>query len=90
MTANRVTLTDYSHTDDYDAKLDGWAIFECDDGALRIQRLDDPRAFKESMPEAPLFDSDAHAIAHVRKRASEGSEMHLRAMMLHNTGDISQ
>jgi hypothetical protein len=78
------TYADYSAADDYDAKREGWALFECDDGALRIQRLDDPRAFAADMPDAPIFASDADAIAYVLRRAGEGSAMHMRAMLLHN------
>jgi hypothetical protein len=79
------TYNDYSMADDYDAKLEGWALFECDDGALRIQRLDDPQSCGDEFPAEALFANDGEAIAHVSKRAGEGSALHLRAMMLHNT-----
>jgi hypothetical protein len=79
------TQYDYSAADDYDAKREGWALFECDDGALRIQRLDDPQSCGEEFPAEPPFANDGEAVAHVSRRAGEGSAMHLRAMMLHNT-----
>src|SRR5215216_1722210 len=64
-----------SYNDDA-AMREGWAVFECDDGALRIQRLDSPEAG------GPVFISDAAARAFVVERASKGSAMHQDALRL--------
>lgn len=68
---------------DLDAKREGWALFTCDDGRIRIQRLDDPQSCGDDFPAEPVFASDDQAIAFVRKRASEGSFPHKDAMFLH-------
>ena len=70
---------------DDDAKREGWALFECDDGYLRLQVLDCPRDVDPSYPDHPLFDSDDAAIAHVRNQAAKGSSMHAAALALHKT-----
>jgi len=72
------------------AMLEGWALFTCDDGVERIQRLDTPRdayvledISDKDLPE--VLESDDVAIALVRKRAAEGSPLHLDAIARHNT-----
>jgi hypothetical protein len=74
-----------SKYDDSAAKLEGWAVFECDDGFFRIQRLDCPKDSVESLPHEPIFNSDNEAIIHVAKKALEGSENHKIAVNLHGT-----
>lgn len=69
---------------DYAAMLEGWALFECDDGILRIQRLDCPNEAIDTLPEQPMFDNDDKAIEYVSTKAREGSEMHRAALKLHN------
>lgn len=72
---------------DKSAKWEGWALFLCDDGRLRIQRLDDPQSCGPDHPIDPVFDSDDAAIAFVARRAAEGSFPHKDAMRLHGTID---
>jgi len=59
---------------------EGWAVFECDDGRLRIQRLDSPQDARPSNPFEPMFPSDIAALQYVRKRAAEGSQYHREAL----------
>lgn len=49
---------------------EGWGIFN---DPPEIQRLDE-------MDEGPRFPTDEHALDHVRKRASEGSTLHQKAL----------
>lgn len=69
---------------DTQAKREGWALFECDDGKTRIQRLDDPQSVDESYPAEPVFDSDEAAIAFVQAKAAEDSPMHSAALAQHS------
>lgn len=61
--------------DDEVAKAAGWALFQCDDGILRIQKLD----------ESNRFESDQEAIEYVRAGAALGSQMMQAALRLHLT-----
>lgn len=79
---------------DAEAKQEGWALFECDDGYYRIQKLDNlnPDEFlreqehREKWPNAcPRFVSDYAALTHVIQRANAGSMMHKIALGLHGT-----
>ena len=72
-----------SYYDDRAAKLEGWAVFWCDSGRLRIMRLDCPSDADGSLPSQPMFESDVAAMAHVRKRAGAGSRSHIAALWLH-------
>ena len=65
------------------AKREGWAVFECDDGVLRIQRLDTPQDAFQDLPFEPMWKSDDDAISYVTKQASAGSELHKAALALH-------
>lgn len=54
---------------------EGWCVFNVDGGGpLEIERDD----------EAEVFESDDEAIAHVRRRAKAGSELHQKAITLHD------
>lgn len=65
---------------DQAAKHEGWSVFQCDDGYLRIQRLDSPSDVDESLPHEPMFASDQAAIRHVQ---SGTMPHHNAALMLH-------
>jgi len=67
------------------AKREGWALFECDNGKLQIQRLDTPQDAFPDLPFEPMWESGGDAIAHVEERANTGSEMHKAALALHGT-----
>jgi hypothetical protein len=69
--------------DDYDAKREGWALFECDDGTLQLQRVDVPSDVDPALPSDPLFVSDEAAMEYVKARAAQGSELHIAALALH-------
>jgi hypothetical protein len=71
--------------DDNAAKHEGWALFECDDGLLRLQRLDCPSDAIPELPMQPLFKSDDKAMEYVKTRAASGSENHIAALALHMT-----
>lgn len=71
--------------DDRAAKLEGWAIFECDDGYLRLLRLDCPNDADESLPREPIFASDQQAREHVMDCANAGSACHAAALELDGT-----
>lgn len=71
--------------DDYAAKQEGWAIFLCDDGLLRLQRLDYPSDVNPELPDMPIFKSDDAAMEYVAERARGGSENHIAALLLHKT-----
>jgi hypothetical protein len=81
-TAAPLEITVY---DDAVAKAGGWAVFRCDDGIMRIQRLDDPRSVDPSYPERPRFESDDEAVAYVIAGAKAGSGMMMAALALHGT-----
>ena len=70
---------------DAEAKSEGWALFECDDNYLRIQKVDCPKDCDERLPVEPIIPSDYDALTHVIRRASEGSVMHKVALSLHGT-----
>lgn len=63
---------------------EGWGVFSIDGDPTkpRIQRLDDPRAIHSSYPNGPCFASDAEAVLWVKRKASEGSEYHMKALAL--------
>ncbi len=72
------------------AKLEGWALFDCD-GVTEIQRIDEPDnvawELKErdklvNEPHVPQLGSDAAAVQLVIKKAREGSLFHLLALYL--------
>lgn len=60
----------WSAADAAAAEAEGWNVFECGDGQLIIEADQDS--------DAPLEDADAF----VRERATEGSEVHKRALVL--------
>jgi hypothetical protein len=64
------------------AKREGWSLFECDDGRLRIQRLDFPYD-STGRPIDPLFDSDESAVQFVKDLADTGSSFHQVTLRLH-------
>lgn len=51
---------------------EGWDLFECSSALVQIQRDDD----------LSLFVDDATAVAHVLERATAGSALHRRAMLI--------
>ncbi len=77
---HRALLGEY---DDQAAKLEGWALFLCDDGCLRIQRLDCPKDANEILPHEPIFESDVKALYYVANKAVHGSSMHAAALVRH-------
>ena len=70
------------------AYREGWSLFLCDDGKLRIQRLDFPADACMDNPDDPIFASDDEALEHVTRRALAGSEVHKLALTLHETEGI--
>lgn len=66
------------------ALAEGWGIFNWGDVPDHdIQRVDDPSSlgpFDETAE--PLFDNDSEAIAHVVRKAREGSQLHILALAL--------
>ena len=78
--------------DNTQAFREGWGLFMCDDGLLRVQRLDDPQSV--NLDGAPVFGSDDEAIIWVAKQGLAGSRYHARACALHGTtrddrGDVA-
>jgi hypothetical protein len=69
--------------DNTQAFREGWGLFMCDDGLLRVQRLDDPQS--ASLDGAPVFASDDEAIIWVAEQGRVGSGYHARACALHGT-----
>lgn len=51
---------------------EGWDLFECGSALVQIQRDDD----------ISVFTDDAAAVAHVLERATAGSALHRRAMLI--------
>ena len=78
----------WSFADENPCWLEGWGVFQLDDGTLRIQRLDDPAACL-AFPDGtePLFEGDEAAFDHVVERATHGSALHLRALAVCEQGD---
>lgn len=72
------------------AMREGWALFAIDGGATMIQRLDEPSAVDESLPDDPVFESDDDAIAFVRQRAEAGSAMHVDALRQHGQHETAK
>jgi hypothetical protein len=67
----------WTNADSAAAVAEGWAIFERGgDGTLEIQ-LDD---------EAAIFANDAEAQLFVADKARAGSDLHQRALTIHNDG----
>jgi hypothetical protein len=69
--------------DNTQAFREGWGLFMCDDGLLRVQRLDDPQS--ANLEGAPVFGSDDDAIIWVAERGRVGSAYHAWACALHGT-----
>jgi hypothetical protein len=69
--------------DNTQAFREGWGLFMCDDGLLRVQRLDDPQS--ASHEDATAFESDDDAIIWVAEQGRVGSHYHARACALHGT-----
>lgn len=68
----------WTRADDDAACREGWNIWDAH-GVLEIERIDE-----NDIEGAPEFPTDDAAIAHVSKRALEGSLLHLRAMAIHS------
>lgn len=73
----------WSPEDQEASYLEGWDVFERDDGRLAIQRLDCPADAMPQLPYDPIFPSDADATAFVSAHASTGSDRHRRALASH-------
>ena len=73
--------------DNTQAFREGWGLFMCDDGLLRVQRTDDRLNDPQSanLEDAPVFESDDEAIIWVAERGRVGSHYHARACALHGT-----
>ena len=69
--------------DNTQAFREGWGLFMCDDGLLRVQRLDDPQSANLEGP--PLFGSDDDAMIWVAEQGRARSNYHARACALHGT-----
>jgi hypothetical protein len=69
--------------DNTQAFREGWGLLMCDDGRLRVQRLDDPQS--ANLGDAPVFASDDQAIIWVAEQGRTGSAYHARACALHGT-----
>jgi hypothetical protein len=69
--------------DNTQAFREGWGLFMCDDGLLRVQRLDDPQS--ANLEHAPVFASDDEAIIWVAEQGRVGSCYHARACAFHGT-----
>ena len=69
--------------DNTQAFREGWGLFMCDDGLLRVQRSDDPQSANLEGPSA--FGSDDEAIIWVAEQGRVGSHYHARASALHGT-----
>jgi hypothetical protein len=54
------------------ADAEGWSLFDAG-GRFEIERDD----------ETEIFDSDEAAVAHVERRAAEGSTLHAKALLIH-------
>jgi hypothetical protein len=75
---------------------EGWGLCMCDDGLLRVQRLNDRLNDPQSanLADAPVFDNDDAAIIWVAEHGQAGSSYHARACALHGTtsddrGDVT-
>jgi hypothetical protein len=75
----------WTEEQDTRAISEGWSIFESDDGVLRLQRIDEPQSIDQSYPVEPPFKSDSEALAYVKQQALLGSELHRKALELHDT-----
>ena len=73
--------------DNTQAFREGWGLFRCADGLLRVQRTDDRLNDPQSanLDGAPVFASDDEAIIWVAEHGRAGSRYHARACALHGT-----
>jgi hypothetical protein len=69
--------------DNTQAFREGWGLFMCDDGLLRVQRLHDPQS--ANLDGAHAFASDDEAIILVAEQGRAGSHYHARACALHGS-----
>lgn len=80
-----------TRNEDEEAKCEGWAVFECDDGKLYIQRIDDMPMTMACIGEpyhgpGTLFDNDEAARSWVRKRANDGALHAITALTIAQPG----
>ncbi len=62
---------------------EGWAIYEAARYGITVLEIERNDVNDPPYEDAPQFKSDEEAIAHVRRRAREGSRLHRRALELH-------
>lgn len=67
---------DWGPDDSAAASKEGWDVFDCGP-RLEIERIDDPADTD------PVFEDDDEAIEHVRASAAAGSDLHRRALAIH-------
>lgn len=60
------------------ATIEGWDVFNAEGSSLN-ENGDRPYQLQR-WDEVDLFDSDEDAMKHVRRRADEGSELHMAAL----------
>lgn len=71
-------VSDWAIEDQIAARAEGWGIFDCEapeHPPCELQRIDFPDDGSE-----PVFSGDEGAWRHVVRRASEGSDLHRRAL----------
>ena len=72
------------------AEREGWSLFTCDDGVIRIQRIDDPTildSWQEGDSVKPRFKNDKTAIRFVERLANKGVRYAVLATQLHEQYD---
>lgn len=57
------------------AQAEGWDIFECDNGELQLQAIDESDIFTG-------WNRERDAWAHVCSKAKEGSALHMEALAI--------
>ena len=81
-------MSTWTPADELLALKQGWGMFSCDDGKMRIQKMDDPMAHHMWVDDGTIlvespFKSDVAAVRFVRRQAAAGCPTAKKAIERH-------
>ena len=76
-------MTDWTEENSRAAEAEGWDIFDSEgsvNGPRQLQAFDEPELWPGAPQPYPFPGGDPEVWAHVRRRAGEGSPLHIHAL----------